>query len=71
MQEADDSRAPVLITRTGKPPVVMLSLDEYESMEETLHLLSTPNNQARIQKGLQDYAEGRFVKNELIEEEQD
>lgn len=71
MQEADANREPIIITRTGKPPVVMLSLDEFESMEETLHLLSTPNNQARIQKGLQDYAEGRFVKNELIEEGED
>ena len=44
MKEADDNREPIVITRSGKPPVVLLSMDEYESMEETLHLLSTPAN---------------------------
>ena len=51
MKEADDNREPIVITRSGKPPVVLLSMDEYESMEETLHLLSSPANQARINQG--------------------
>ncbi|MGJ8724301.1 MAG: hypothetical protein ACSHYB_07075 [Roseibacillus sp.] len=39
-----------------------------ESMVETLPLLSSPANQARINQGLLDYAEGRFAKHALIEE---
>ncbi len=34
-----ENRAPLVVTRQNGEPVVMLSLAEYESLEETLHLL--------------------------------
>ena len=40
----------VVITRYGKPAAVMLSVDDLESLEETLQILSDPNLLADIQQ---------------------
>ncbi len=56
----DDCR-PVVVTRQKAPAVVMLSLEEYEAMTETLHLLRSPSNARRLQKAVRDAEAGRFV----------
>lgn len=48
MDEVCDSRAPVIVTRQNARSVVMLSLEEFEGMEATLHLLSSPRNAERL-----------------------
>ena len=48
MDRAVDDRAPVLVTRQGHEPVVMLAQSEYEGMLETLHLRSSPQNARRL-----------------------
>ncbi len=52
MDRAVDDRAPVLVTRQGHEPVVMLAQAEYESMMETLHLLRSPANAARLAESI-------------------
>lgn len=66
MKEAEEDREVISITRNGQGSVVLMLQEEYESMMETLHLLSTPANSRRIQQGLADYAEGKFVERALI-----
>ena len=45
---------PVLITRGGgKPPAVMMSLEDFAAYEETRHLLRSPENAARLLKATQ------------------
>jgi antitoxin YefM len=45
LDEAVDSRAPIVVTRPGgKGNVVMLSEDEFSGWQETVHLLSNPVN---------------------------
>ena len=39
MEKVCNDHDPVFITRKGKPPVVMLSLEDYQSMEETAYLV--------------------------------
>jgi len=58
-------RSPVSITRNGVSSAVLIAADEYEAMEATLHLLSTPANAERIRQGLADFAEGKMVEREL------
>jgi len=41
----------VVVTVSGKPKVVVLSLDEVESLEETAEILSTTNAYEMIKKG--------------------
>ncbi|MCG8308233.1 MAG: type II toxin-antitoxin system prevent-host-death family antitoxin [Cytophagales bacterium] len=61
------NRAPLFITRTKGEDVVMLSKEDYESMEETLYLLSSPRNAERLAKGIREYEEGKGVKRDLID----
>lgn len=43
-----DDREAVVITRAGHDPVVMVSLDDYESLKETAYLLRSPANARRV-----------------------
>ena len=65
LDEAEDSRAPIVVTRSGKSPSVILSMEEYESMEETLHVLSSAKNAVRIHQSLADYEGGNYVAGQL------
>ncbi len=39
---------PVIITREGGAPVVLISLEDYQALEETLYLLRSPANARRL-----------------------
>ena len=69
LEQAEENHEPIVVTRSGKKPSVIMSMDEFESLKETLHLLSSPNNALRMQKSLEDYNSGHFVSGELIETE--
>lgn len=68
MEQAEENREAIVVTRSGKKPSVILSMDEFESMQETLYLMSSPKNLARMVQSLTDYEAGNFAKRELIEE---
>ena len=61
------SRAPLVVTRQKGGSVVLLSLDEYESMEETLHLLRSPPNAARLLRSVKEAATGKLVEHDIGE----
>jgi antitoxin YefM len=52
MDQVCSSRAPVIITRQNARSVVMMSLEEYESLQETLHLLRSPANAERLLRSI-------------------
>lgn len=58
---------PLFVTRTNGEDVVVLSKQDYESLKETLHLLSSPKNAERLLKGIEEYERGEGQENELIE----
>ncbi|MGH2752283.1 MAG: type II toxin-antitoxin system Phd/YefM family antitoxin [Actinomycetota bacterium] len=51
----------VLITRNGRPSAVMLSADEYESLEETLDILQDKDLMQALKRSEADVAAGRLV----------
>jgi len=59
MDRAVDDRAPILVTRQGHEPVVMLAQSEYDGMIETLHLRSSPENARLLDKAIADAEAGR------------
>jgi antitoxin YefM len=63
MDSVVDDRRPVVVTRRKAPAVVLLALDEYEAMSESLHLLRGPRNARRLQKAIRDADARRFVRN--------
>ncbi len=48
MDQVCESHEPLIITRSGEASVVMLSLDDYKSLEETAYLLRSPKNARRL-----------------------
>lgn len=46
-------RQPVLISRKGAEPVIMMPLSEWRSVQETLHLFRSPANGLRLLTSLQ------------------
>jgi len=48
MNKVCRNRAPIIITRNRDQSVVMLSLDDYEQLEETAYLLRSPVNARRL-----------------------
>ena len=52
-------RAPVVITRNRDQAVVMMSLDDYEELEETAHLLRSPANARRLLAAIHSLEAGK------------
>jgi len=48
MDRVCDDHEPIIITRNGRQAVVMLSLDDFKSLEETSYLLRSPKNARRL-----------------------
>lgn len=60
LDKVNDDAAPVEIVRRDKPSAVLMSKDEYEGIMETLYLLSSPANAARLRAGMEDIEAGRY-----------
>ena len=67
MDQVCDDRAPLVVTRQNARSVVMLSEEEYEGLIETVHLLKSPANAARLLRSIKEADEGKLVERELIE----
>jgi antitoxin YefM len=62
-----NDREEVVVTRAGRDPVVILALDEYESLKETAYLLQSPANAARILEAIAQLESGGGTAHALIE----
>jgi antitoxin YefM len=67
MDKVCEDRDPVIITRKRDQAVVMMSLDEYEALEETAYLLKSPGNARRLLESIQQLEQGKGSARELIE----
>ena len=61
MDRVNDDHEPVIVHRAKGKPVVMVSLEDWASMDETTYLLSNPANKAHLMASLADAKAGRFV----------
>ena len=52
MDEAVDNHEPVIITRDGKSAVVLVSLEDWNSEQETQYLLRSPANRKRLTRSI-------------------
>jgi antitoxin YefM len=60
-----EDQAPVVITRNRDQAVVMLSLAEYESLQETAYLLRSPANAKRLIAAVETLNRGKGIKRKL------
>ena len=58
----------VIIHRKNKENIVMISLEEYNSIKETDYLLKSPKNREILLHSLKEAREGKVQNRELIEE---
>ena len=52
MDLAEQDRDIVFVTRQGAEPAILIAQSEYESMRETLYLLSNPINAERLNRSI-------------------
>ena len=62
-----DDREEVVITRAGHEPVVVVSLEDYESLKETAYLLQNPANARRLLASIERLEAGGGVPRDLAE----
>jgi antitoxin YefM len=60
-----DDREEVVITRAGHDPVVIVSLEDYESLKETAYLLRSPANARRLLASIDELESGGGTVREL------
>ena len=54
-----NDREEVVITRAGHDPVVIVSLEDYESLKETAYLMRSPANARRLLDAMERLEAGR------------
>jgi antitoxin YefM len=62
-----NDREEVIITRAGHEPVVIVSLDDYQSLKETAYLLRSPENARRLITAIERLESGGGAQHELEE----
>lgn len=68
LDSVTNDHEPVIITRDrGKPAAVLISLEDFASYEETLHLLKSPKNADRLLKAIVELDAGGGTERALIE----
>ena len=67
MEKVCDDHEPVIITRSNKQAVVLMSLEDYQAMEETAYLLRSPKNAKRLLESLEELERGNGTERELLE----
>jgi antitoxin YefM len=67
MEKVCDDHSPVVITRKTAQPVVMMSLEDFEALEETAYLLRSPKNTRRLLESVAELEAGKGSEKELAE----
>lgn len=65
MDDVCHTHSPAIITRRQGEHVVMMSLDDYNSMEETLYLLKSPANAAHLYESIEAIKAGKAFVREI------
>jgi antitoxin YefM len=66
MNRVCEDHEPIIITRNGEQSVVMLSLEDYKSLEETSYLLRSPANAKRLIAAMEQLNAGKGRSRKLV-----
>ena len=69
MDDVCKDHAPTVVTRVNGEHVVMLSLADFNSIEETMYLLSSANNASRLMESIAQLKAGKAQPRDLIRNE--
>jgi len=65
MDRVVSDRTQVVVTRQKAEAIVMMSLADWNAVEETLHLLSTPTSAARLRGSIEQLEAGKGIERQL------
>jgi antitoxin YefM len=68
IDQVNENHVPILITRRNAKPAVIVSLEDFNSYNETSYLVASPKNKARLDKAIRNVEQGNYTKHDLIEE---
>jgi len=66
MKKVCDDHNPIVITRKNTEAVVMISLEDYESLNETAYLLQSPKNAKRLIESIKELEKGKGKERDLL-----
>ncbi|GJL63452.1 MAG: antitoxin YefM [Nitrospirales bacterium] len=66
MNRVCDDHEPLIITRNGEQAVVMLSLEDYNALEETAYLLRSSKNAKRLLSAVEQLNAGKGNSRKLV-----
>ena len=67
MEKVCKDHSPVIVTRKKNDSVVIMSLEDYEALEETAYLLRSSKNTRRLIESIAQLEEGKGTQRDLIE----
>jgi antitoxin YefM len=67
MEKVCKDRAPMIVTRKSSKSVVIMSLEDYEALEETAYLLRSPKNTRRLIESISQLENGKGHEKEIVE----
>lgn len=67
MDRVCNDHDPVIITRNREQAVVMLSLEDYEALQETAYLLRSPANAKRLIESIESLNQGKGIRKTIAE----
>ena len=67
MDQVCDDRAPLVVTRQNARSVILMSEQDYEGLMETVHLLKSPANAARLLRSIKQADQGQSIKRDIVE----
>ena len=65
LDSVEDDNETLIIKRKSGKGTVLISLDEYNSIMETIHLLSSKKNADRLYESIQQMKAGKTIKPKL------
>jgi antitoxin YefM len=69
MDRVGQDHAPLMITRQKGDPVVMMSLDDYNALQETAYLLRSPKNAQRLSTAVESLRTKGGTVRDLVDED--
>ncbi len=66
IEKVCEDHDPLIITKRRDKAVVMMSLEDYESLKETAYLLRSPRNARRLLESIKELEEGKGTQKEIL-----
>lgn len=68
LDQVNDTHEPVLITRQKGKPAILMSLEDFNSFQETAYLMANPKNAQRLSKAIYAIEKGKTIRKNITKD---